>query len=93
MSATDFDHVDDVPRSVRLRAHEAVSAVVSDDHNYERGVDAARAVAHGVHAEYGAEGLTEMAVALSLKLAEAIERIAADQGLTATDLTDVWFAA
>ena len=34
-----------------------------------------------------------MAVALSLKLAEAIERIAADQGLTATDLADVWFAA
>ena len=46
MSATDFDHVDDVPRSVRLRAHEAVSVVVSDDHNYERGVDVARAVAH-----------------------------------------------
>ena len=56
--------------------------MVSDDHNYERGVDAARAVAHGVHAEYGADGLTEMAVALSLKLAEAIEGIAADQGLT-----------
>ena len=54
--------------------------MVSDDHNYERGVDAARAVAHGVHAEYGAAGLTEKAVALSLKLAEAIEGIAADQG-------------
>jgi len=31
-------------------------------------------------------------VALSLALATALERIALDQGLTAEDLVEVWFA-
>jgi hypothetical protein len=45
------------PLQVRRRAYEAVQAVVSDDHNYERGVEGARAVAEAAHAEFGAVGL------------------------------------
>ena len=41
-------------------------------------------------AEYGAAGLTEMVVELTLKLAEAIERVASDEGLLAADLAEVW---
>jgi hypothetical protein len=40
----------------------------------------------------GAAGLCDLTVALSLGLAEALERIAHDQGLLATDLAEVWFA-
>jgi len=65
--------------------------VVSDDHNAERGQDAARAVADVVLAEAGPAGLAEMVVELTLKLAEALERIAAEQGLAAADLAEVWF--
>lgn len=90
MSAEEFDRVAEVARP-RLRAYEAVSAVVSDDHNFERGVAAARAVADAVLAESGPAGLTEMAVELTLKLAEAVERAAVEGGVTATDLADVWF--
>ena len=45
-----------------------------------------------VLAEAGPDGLTEMVVELTLKLAEALERIAAEQGLAAADLAEVWFA-
>jgi hypothetical protein len=78
-------------RLIRLRAYEAVQAVLSDDHNYERGVHAARAVAHAVLAEAGPAGLAEVTVELSLKLGETLERIAADDGLAALDLAEVWF--
>ena len=65
--------------------------MVSDDHNAERGQDAARAVADVVLAEAGPAGLAEMVVELTLKLAEALERIAAEQGRAAADLAEVWF--
>jgi len=65
--------------------------VVSDDHNYERGIDAARAIAHGVLTESGPDTLAEMVVELSSKLAEAVERIAAKQGIAAPDLADLLF--
>ena len=90
LGAEEFDQVEQVPES-RLRAYEAVSAVVSDDHNFERGVQAARAVADAVLAETGPAGLTEMVVELTLKLAEAVEQAAAERGVAATDLADVWF--
>lgn len=90
MGAADFEQVTG-PDPSRRRAYEAVSAVVSDDCNYERGVQAARAVAEAALAEAGPVGLTEMAVELSLKLAAALERIAADGGVTAADLAEVWF--
>jgi hypothetical protein len=39
------------------------------------------------------DGLSDVAVDLALRLASALERIAADQGLTAIDLVNVWFDA
>jgi hypothetical protein len=68
-----------------------VSAVVSDDHCYERGVQAARAIVHSVLAESGPAELTEMAAELSSQLAEAVERIAAERGVAVVDLVDVMF--
>jgi hypothetical protein len=68
---------------------QAVSAVVSDDHRYERGVQAARAIVQRVLAESGPAGLAEMAAELSSQLAEAAERIAAERGVAAVDLVDV----
>jgi hypothetical protein len=48
-------------------------------------------VADSVLAEAGTAGLTETVVELALKLAEALERIASEQGLAAEDLAEVWF--
>jgi hypothetical protein len=76
----------------RRRAYELVRAVLSDTHNREQSVSAARNVAVAVLAEVEIEGLAEVAVDLSLRLASALERIAADQGLAAVDLAEVWFA-
>ena len=66
------------PSQVRVRAYDAVRAVLSDDHNYERGVEGARAAARAALAEFGAAGLAAMTVELSLQLASALERIAAE---------------
>ena len=89
MGAGEFDHIEDSRSLVRHRVYKAVSAVVSDDHNYERGIEAARAITHGVLAESGPDALAEMVAELSSKLAEAVERIAAEQGIAAVDLVDV----
>jgi hypothetical protein len=75
----------------RARAYDSVRAVLSDNNNYERGVAEAQGVAAAVLAESGVAGLADMTVELSLKLASALERIAADQGLVAVDLADIWF--
>ena len=91
MGVGEFDQVDRSGSLVKRRVCVAVSAVVSDDHCYERGVQAARAIVHGVLAESGPEGLTEMAVELALQLAGAVERIAAERGVAAADLIDVLF--
>jgi hypothetical protein len=91
VDAGEFDQVSEFLPLVRRRVDEAVSAVVSDDHNYERGIEAARAIAHGVLAESGPDALAEMVVELSSKLAEAVERIAAKQGIAAPDLADLLF--
>ena len=64
---------------------------MSDDHNSERGVEAAWAVAKAALAEFGAEGLVAITVELSLQLASALEWLAVDQGIAAVDLADVWF--
>jgi hypothetical protein len=86
-----FDHLDRHWSASAPWVYEAVAAVVSDDHNAECGRHAARAVVDAVLAEAGPEGLTDMAVELTFKLAEALERIAAEQGLAAVDLAEVWF--
>jgi hypothetical protein len=79
------------PSQVRRRSYEVVQAVLSDDHNYERGVEGAWAVAKAALAEFGAVGLAAITVELSLQLASALERIAAEQQIAAVDLADVWF--
>ena len=79
------------PSEVRRRAYESVQAVLSDDHNYERGVEGARAAAEAVLAQFGAVGLAAIAVELSLQLASALEQIAAEQEIAAVDLAEVWF--
>ena len=79
------------PLQVRRWAYEAVQAVVSDDHNYERGVEGVRAVAEAARAEHGAVGLAAIIVELSLQLASALERIATEQEVSAVDLAAIWF--
>jgi len=92
VSPEEIDPCERIRPKSRFRAYEAVAAVVSDDHNYERGIAEARAVADAVHAQAGADGLTEMVVELALKLAEALEEIAAQDEVPAADLAEVWFA-
>jgi hypothetical protein len=75
---------------VRRRAYEAVLAVLSNDHNCERGFEEAWAVARATLAEFGAVELAAVAVELSVQLASALERIAAEQGIAAVDLAEVW---
>jgi hypothetical protein len=75
----------------RRRAYQLVRAALSDDNDQEQGISAARSVAAGVLAEAGVDGVAEVAVDLSMRLASALERIAADQGLAAVDLAEVWF--
>jgi hypothetical protein len=87
VDAAGVPHVD-----VRLHVHEAVRAVLSDDHNHERGVQAAREVAEAVLARSGPAGLVELVVATSLELAQAVEQVAAERRLAAADLAEVWFA-
>jgi hypothetical protein len=92
VTAESNEYGEALPPRVRLHAYESVRAVLSDDHNYARGVEAAREVAGAVLAEAGVDGLTETVVELSLRLADALERIAVDQGVAAVDLAEVWFA-
>ncbi|OLT05801.1 hypothetical protein BJF90_02310 [Pseudonocardia sp. CNS-004] len=68
-----------------------VRAVLSDVDDQEHRAAAARSVAVAALAETGVDGLADVAVDLSLRLASALERIAADQGLAAVDLAEVWF--
>jgi hypothetical protein len=80
-----------VDLSARLRAYESVKAVLANDHDVERAPAAVRVVVAAVLAESGVDGLAEVAVELSLRLASAVERRAGDQGLAAADLAEVWF--
>jgi hypothetical protein len=76
----------------RFRAYGSVKAVLASDHDVEHGSAAVRGVVTTVLAESGVDGLAEVAVELSLRLASALERSAGDQGLAAVDLAEVWFA-
>lgn len=79
-------------RQTRLLVLQAMRAVLSDDHNYEAGLAVLIDLVDRILREDGAGALQEVAVALSLALATALERIADEQGLAAADLADVWFA-
>jgi hypothetical protein len=86
--------VSDLPveRRTRPLVLEAVRAVLSDDHNHERGLAALIGLVDRIAREDGVGGLRDFGVALSLALAIALERIAQDERLAAEDLVDVWFA-
>jgi hypothetical protein len=70
----------------------AMRAILSDDHNHERGVATLTDLINRIAHEDGGTTLSDVAVAMSLVLATALERIALDQGLAAKDLLEVWFA-
>lgn len=76
----------------RSKVLEAMRAVLSDDYNHERGLATLRDLVDEVARDEGTVGLREFTVALSLAVASALERMARDQGLTAADLAEVWFA-
>ena len=79
-------------RQTRWMVLQAMHAVLSDDHNYERGLAALNDLVDRIVRENGSTGLRDVAVALSLALAKALQRIADEQGLLSEDLVDVWFA-
>jgi hypothetical protein len=78
--------------STQREVLEAMRAVLSDDHSYERGLAALHDLIDQVVRDEGATGLGDLTVALSLELAKALEEIAQEQGLAAVDLAEVWFA-
>jgi hypothetical protein len=78
--------------STRRTVLEAMRAVLSDDHNYERGLAALHDLIDQVVRDEGASGLGDLTVALSLELAKALDEISQEQGLAAVDLAEVWFA-
>ena len=78
----------DYPHSL---AREAVSAVLSDDHNAQAGEAALREIMARVDLVEGSAGLRDLAVELALKVAELTERIAVAERLAAVDLADILF--
>jgi hypothetical protein len=84
------DRVND--RATRRRVLDALHAVLSDDHNYELGLITLRDLMDHIARQDGAAGRSDLAVALSLELAEALDRIAHDEGLSTADLAEIWFA-
>ena len=78
--------------ATRRKVLEAMRAVLSDDHSYERGLAALRDLIDQVVRDEGPTGLCDLTVALSLELANALEEIAQEQCLAAVDLAEVWFA-
>jgi hypothetical protein len=78
--------------STQREVLEAMRAVLSDDHSYERGLTALHDLIDQVLRDEGTTGLGDHTVALSLELAKALEEIAQEQGLAAVDLAEVWFA-
>lgn len=91
MSTTEPDPADVWGAQCRRWAYDAVRSVLSDDHNFERGVEEARKVVETVRVEAGDIGLAETVVELTMRLADALERIAAEQRIAAVDLAEVWF--
>ena len=78
--------------ATRRRVLDALRAVLSDDHNYELGLITLRDLMDHIVRQDGATGLSDLTVALSLELAEALDRIAHDEGLATADVAEIWFA-
>ena len=75
----------------RCLAHEALNAVLSDDHNAQVGEAALRGIVARVAVVEGSEGLQRLTIDFALKLAELTERIATVEQLAAIDLADLLF--
>jgi hypothetical protein len=90
LRSTSVSHPPDEAGAQR-KLPEAMRAILSDDHNYERGLAALRAMVDRI-ARDDEDELCDFTVALSLALAEALDRIARHQELDTADLAEVWFA-
>jgi hypothetical protein len=71
--------------------YEAVCVILSDDNNAEQGLAAARRVLRSVLAHGGSGEMINVAVQLASLVGAALERIAIQEGLAVTDLTDLCF--
>jgi|SoiMethySBSTD1v2_1073268.scaffolds.fasta_scaffold1083303_2 hypothetical protein len=78
--------------ATRRRVLDALRTVLSDDHNYELGLATLRDLMDHTVRQDGATALSDLTVALSLELAEALDRIAHDEGLATADVAEIWFA-
>ena len=78
--------------AARRRVLDALCAVLSDDHNYELGLATLRDLMDHTVRQDGATALSDLTVALSLELAQALHRIARDEGLATADVAEIWFA-
>ena len=76
----------------RQQAAECLRVVLCDDHNHELGLMALRSVIKRVAEQQGSAGVGAVTFELTLRLAQVIEHIAAEHGLTALDVADIWFA-
>ena len=65
--------------ATRRRVLDALHAVLSDNHNYELGLATLRDLMDHTVQQDGATALSDLTVALSLELAEALDRIAHDE--------------
>lgn len=63
----------------------------SDDHNARVGEAAVRDIVAAVASVGGTEGLAELAADLAVRLAELIDRMAAEEGLAVVDIADILF--
>jgi len=85
------DPSESIDLAARRRSYEMVRAVLAEeDLSRERRTAVPMELVAAVLAESGVDGLAEVTVQLSLRLAAAFERIAADQGIAAVDFAEVW---
>ena len=78
--------------ATRRRVLDALHAVLSDDPNYQLGLTTLRDLIDHTARQDGAGALSDLTLALSLELTEALDRIAHDEGLATPDLAEIWFA-
>jgi hypothetical protein len=86
------NHRIDQALEARRHAYEGMGAVLSDDHNYELGPVRTEGRHRPGRRAAPQRRSGRAAFEFALKLADALERVACDQGLAAVELVEVWFA-
>lgn len=86
------DQGESVDLYARRRAYDSVRTALRDGTDPQLRRVRALDLACAVLTESGVDGLAEVAIELSLKLAATFERIGTEQGLAAVDLAELWFA-